>query len=106
MVYLGTDTITQGTAMGREPGAQVVSLPGLLAAATWAIGLVIGLVALTVGHELLAGVSLLLALMSPWFGLAWVAHGQRSDARRERSALTAGQNTSYAGGWPAPSLSR
>jgi hypothetical protein len=107
MVDLGIDTLTHGAAMHAaihdDSGERDVSAPGLLAAAAWAIGLAIGLIALTSGHELLAGVALVLAIISPWFGLAWVALGQRADAGRQQRAATvaADQITSYAGGWPA-----
>jgi hypothetical protein len=97
MVYLGTNTFAHGATMTSDPGDGDISLPGLLAAATWAVGLVLGLLALTSGHELLAGLSLVLAIMSPWFGLAFLAHGQRADVRRQQRAamVVADQITSY-----------
>lgn len=56
------------------------SLPGLVAAAIWAVGLMAGLVALATGHAAVAAVCLVLAAMSPWLGLAWVSHSQRRVA--------------------------
>jgi Flp pilus assembly protein TadB len=100
MVYLGTDTFAHGPAMTSDSGGQTVSVPGLLAAGAWTVGLIIGLIAIAAGHDLLAGVALVLAIVSPWFGLAWVSHNQRSDMRRQRSAARANQAPSYAGGWP------
>lgn len=63
-----------------ESDQTVVSIPGLVAAAAWAVGLIVGLVALAIGHVALAGVSLVLAIMAPWIGLAWVSHNQRRVA--------------------------
>lgn len=63
-----------------ESDQTAVSIPGLVAAAGWAVGLIVGLVALAIGHVALAGVSLVLAIMAPWFGLAWVSHNQRRVA--------------------------
>ncbi|MCV7079629.1 hypothetical protein H7I94_31530 [Mycobacterium szulgai] len=68
-----------GVAAG-ESDQSGVSIPGLIAAGVWAIGLVVGLIALATGHAAVAGVSLVLAVMSPWFGLAWVSHSQRRVA--------------------------
>lgn len=68
-----------GVAAG-ESDQNGVSIPGLIAAGVWAIGLVVGLIALATGHAAVAGVSLVLAVMSPWFGLAWVSHSQRRVA--------------------------
>lgn len=100
MVYLATDAFAHESAMPRDSDGESLSLPGLLAAATWAIGLVIGLVAMMHGHELVAGVSLVLAILAPWFGLAWLSQSQRAGARQQH-AVTAAQIAPYAGGWPA-----
>lgn len=102
MVYIGTDPRVDGPATTSHFGERAVSVPGLVAAATWAVGLVIGLVAMAVGHELLAGVSLVLAIMSPWLGLGWVARNERADMRRERAE--ADQAVAYSGGWPVLQL--
>jgi hypothetical protein len=71
----------------------------VLAAGIWTIGLVVGLIAVAAGHDLLAGVALVLAIASPWFGLAWVSRNQRSDMRRQRRTARH-HPESYAGGWP------
>jgi hypothetical protein len=42
-----------------------------VAAVVWAVGLVVGLIALASGY-MMAGVTLLLAVVAPWFGLAAV----------------------------------
>lgn len=98
MVYIGNDTFVHGPAMADGAKERTFSVPGTVSAAIWAVGLAVGLVALAGGHELLAGVSLVLAIMSPWFGLAWVSHAQRADMRRERAL--ADQVPSYSGRWP------
>jgi hypothetical protein len=100
MVYLGTDTFVHGPAVTSDSRERSVSAPGLLAAGIWTIGLVVGLIAVAAGHDLLAGVALVLAIASPWFGLAWVSGNQRSDMRRQRRTARAHQAESYAGGWP------
>ncbi|MDP7731686.1 MULTISPECIES: hypothetical protein [Mycobacterium] len=102
MVYIGSDALVQGPATTSESGERTVSVPGLVAAGTWAVGLVIGLAAMAVGHELLAGVSLVVAIMSPWLGLAWVARNQRADMRRQRAL--AHQAVLYPASWPALQL--
>jgi hypothetical protein len=51
--------------------------PGLVAAAVWALGLAVGMVALVTGHVGAAIVALLLAVAAPWFGRAWVSRSQR-----------------------------
>jgi hypothetical protein len=50
------------------------SVPGLLAAAAWAIGLAVGLGALIAGHPVLAAVAAIMGLMAPWLGLGWIEH--------------------------------
>ncbi len=52
-------------------------LPGLAASATCALGLVIALVSLIVGHAGVAILALMVAGLAPWLGLAWVSHGRR-----------------------------
>lgn len=102
MVYIGTDSFVHGPAATSDSDERAVSVPGLVAAATWAIGLAIGLAAMAAGHELLAGVSLVLAIMSPWLGLAWVARNQRADMRRQRAL--AAQTVLYPESWPVLQL--
>jgi hypothetical protein len=61
---------------GRIPRAEF-SVPGLVAAAIWALGLVIGVLALVNGNAGVAIVALVIAVAAPWFGLAWISHCQR-----------------------------
>jgi hypothetical protein len=53
------------------------SIPGLVAAAIWAVGLAVGVLALVIGHPGAAIVALLAAVAAPWFGLASVSRSQR-----------------------------
>lgn len=46
------------------------SVPGIVAAAVWAIGLALGLSALIAGHPVAA----IMGLMAPWLGLGWIEH--------------------------------
>jgi hypothetical protein len=59
------------------PGSLRPGIPGVVAAAVWAVGLVVGVLALVTGHAGAAVVALLLAVVAPWFGLAWVSRSQR-----------------------------
>lgn len=102
MVYIGTGPLVHRPAATSDSGEHAVSVPGVVAAVTWAVGLAIGLAAMSAGHELVAGVSLVLAIMSPWLGLAWVARNQRADMRRQRAL--AAQTVLYPEGWPALQL--
>ncbi len=52
-------------------------VPGRVAAALWAVGVVAGVVALLSGHAGWAILGLVVAVASPWCGLAWVSHSQR-----------------------------
>jgi hypothetical protein len=52
-------------------------LPGAVAAATWAVGLVVGVLAIATGHAVLAIATLVLAVAAPWVGLAWVSRSRR-----------------------------
>jgi hypothetical protein len=54
-----------------------LSVAGFVAAGIWAVGLVVGVLALVTGHAGVAVVALILAVAAPWAGLAWVSHGQR-----------------------------
>ncbi|HTY34336.1 hypothetical protein [Mycobacterium sp.] len=62
-------------------------VPGRVAAALWAFGVVAGVLALLTGHAALAIMGLALAVAAPWCGLAWVSHSQR---RGDESAWAAG----------------
>lgn len=68
------DTESTAVCAGRTPrsmaGERGANVPGLVAAGIWAVGLVAGLVLLATGHEVVAAVILVVAVMSPWFGLA------------------------------------
>lgn len=63
-----------------------VSVPGVIAAAIWAVGLVAAVIALATGHGAVATVILLVAVMSPWLGLAWVSRGRSGDWQSQGSA--------------------
>jgi hypothetical protein len=58
-------------------GTMRPSISGLVAAAVWAVGLAVGVLALVTGHVGAAVVALLVAVVAPWFGLAWVSRSQR-----------------------------
>ncbi|MBX9640285.1 MAG: hypothetical protein K2X97_11320 [Mycobacteriaceae bacterium] len=102
MVYHGTTPHVHGPAWTSDFDERAVCVPGVVAAATWAVGLTIGLAAMAVGHDLLAGVSLVVAIISPWLGLAWVARNRRADMRRQRAL--AAQTVLCAGDRPALQL--
>lgn len=99
MVCSAGDASTAGAAMPSEFDERTVSIPGVLASCAWVVGLAIGLVALTLGHELVAALALGLAIMAPWFGLAWVEYSQRR-ASEARQCLPE-QAMPYADGWSA-----
>lgn len=50
---------------------------GRVAASIWVVGLVFGVLALVTGHAGAAIVALLLAVVAPWVGLAFVSRSQR-----------------------------
>jgi hypothetical protein len=53
---------------------------GLVVAAVWLVGLVLGVSALVVGHPVVAAVAVVFALVAPWLGLAWNLHARlRAD---------------------------
>ena len=54
-----------------------VSFPGLVAAAGWAVGVAVGVSALVTGHAGVAVVALVVAVVAPWLGVAWVSRGRR-----------------------------
>lgn len=66
-----------GAAYRQAEEAGEASVIGRLAAATWAVGLVVGLIALVIGDALVATLALIVAVTAPWFGLAWMLHSQR-----------------------------
>ncbi|OBI84069.1 hypothetical protein [Mycobacterium sp. 1245805.9] len=53
------------------------TVAGLVAAAVWAVGLAVGVLALVAGHPGVAVLALFLAVVAPWFGLAFVSRSQR-----------------------------
>lgn len=64
MVYTGSDagdhaSAPQPSGSGSVPAS--VNVPGLVVAAVWAVGLVAGLVALTIGHLAVAAAALVVA---------------------------------------------
>lgn len=82
MVYTRSGLVDPApTAPGRtgESIEDGVSVPGVIAALSWAAGLLVGLFALAAGHAAVATVALVLAIVAPWFGLAWVQHARRRD---------------------------
>jgi hypothetical protein len=68
------DCAPAGAAAGLD---RDLHFPGLVAAAIWVVGLVIGVAAFATGHTWIALVALVAAVLAPWFGLAWVSHTQR-----------------------------
>ncbi len=69
-------------------------VPGKVAAALWALGVLTGVLALITGHAALAIIALVLAVASPWLGLAWASHSQR---RTDGSAWAANSTPTAAG---------
>jgi hypothetical protein len=73
MAYTGNCAVENG-AVARP------TVLGLMAAAVWLVGLVVGVSALVAGHWAVAAMSVLLALVAPWLGLAWNLHARlRAD---------------------------
>ncbi|CAM4113433.1 hypothetical protein MB901379_04583 [Mycobacterium basiliense] len=66
------------------------SVPGMIVAATWALGLLIGLVGLATGHASVAVAALVLAVISPWIGLVWKSRGPVRKSGRSGSAAAMG----------------
>ncbi len=71
----------------RLPAGIDFGVPGRVAAAVWALGVLAGVLALLTGHAGLAIAGLVLAVAAPWVGLAWVSHSHR---RADGSAWAAG----------------
>src|SRR5690349_7244185 len=76
MAYTASDT--SGAVPAAQPSGEKVSVRGLVVAAAWALGLAVGLTALAIGHQVVAVVALVLAVMAPGLGLAWVSHTRRA----------------------------
>jgi len=56
---------------------------GVVVAAIWVIGLMVGIVALATGHLGVASTALLIAVLTPLFGLAWTHHSGTQSAFHE-----------------------
>jgi hypothetical protein len=74
MVYTASET------GGAQPSDEKVSVPGLLVAVAWVIGVAVGLIAVAIGHQVVAVVALALAVTAPGFGLAWIANSRSAAA--------------------------
>ena len=66
----------------RGPGLGIVfSLPGLVAAAAWVIGLAVGVFGLLAGHAGVVIMASAVAVVAPLLGVAWLSCGQRRPGR-------------------------
>jgi hypothetical protein len=83
MVYTGSDAGGPARSALPIPGESTVNVGGLVAAVAWALALAGGLVALIAGHDMVAAVVLVLGVMAPWFGVAWVSHSHRGTSGAE-----------------------
>lgn len=92
MVYTGGDAGGSARSALPIPSASTVKVPGLVAAAAWAVALAAGLVALIAGHDMVAAVVLVLGVMAPWFGVAWVARSGRPAPADEAVPLPTGMH--------------
>jgi hypothetical protein len=90
MVYTGGNAGGSARSALPIPGENTVNVPGLVAAVAWAVALAGGLVALIAGHDMLAAVVLVLGVMAPWFGVAWVSHSGRPAPADEAVSLPTG----------------
>lgn len=102
MVYTGSDagdhaSAPQPSGSGSVPAS--VNVPGLVVAAVWAVGLVAGLVALTIGHLAVAAAALVVAVMAPWCRVAYIAHGQHRVCGETLRGTPAGETASFPTGW-------
>ncbi|BBZ46979.1 hypothetical protein MPRM_42600 [Mycobacterium parmense] len=68
------------------PRAQGVRLSGVVAAAVWAIGVVVGLVALTAGHPGVALAALVVGVAAPCVGVAWLLREEAATQPGPRCA--------------------
>ncbi|CAM2878668.1 hypothetical protein BST27_16760 [Mycobacterium intermedium] len=75
-----------------------VRLPGVIFALTWAICLIAGIIALATGHGAVAAVTLCLAVLSPWVGLAWVSRSRSGSGQFEPADLPSGRRELYLAG--------
>jgi hypothetical protein len=69
--------------VGRDAGEgleAVLSLPGLVAAVSWAIGLAVGVFGLLAGHAGVVMVASVVAVVAPLLGVAWLSYSQRNRA--------------------------
>jgi hypothetical protein len=93
MVYTGGDaggSARSALAIPSVPSQSTVNVPGLVAAAAWAVALAGGLVALIAGHDMVAAVVLVLGVMAPWFGVAWVSRSGRPAPADDAVSLPTG----------------
>jgi hypothetical protein len=90
MVYTGGDAGGPARSPLPVPSQHTVNVVGLVAAAAWAVALAGGLVALIAGHAMVAAVFLVLGVMAPWFGIAWVSHSERPASADEAVSLPTG----------------
>ncbi|ORB69122.1 hypothetical protein BST45_10790 [Mycobacterium shinjukuense] len=95
----GSDTIAPDPAAQPTASEHGFRVPGVVAAATWALGLAAGLIALATGHTAVAIGALSGAIMSPWIGLAWMSHGQRQVVDSEPAPIAARCEVSLATDW-------
>jgi hypothetical protein len=68
---------------GRNAGERldvVFSLPGLVAAVAWAIGLAVGVFGLFAGHAGVVIAASVVAVVAPLLGVAWLSYSQRNRA--------------------------
>ncbi|WP_373456607.1 hypothetical protein, partial [Mycobacterium tuberculosis] len=106
MVYTGSDagdhaSAPQPSGSGSVPAS--VNVPGLVVAAVWAVGLVAGLVALTIGHLAVAAAALVVAVLAPWGRGGQIAHGQNKGfGGKRRRAPPGGKGPIPNGPRPAP----
>jgi hypothetical protein len=86
--------VKDGQAAHQNVG-ESASVAGRVAAVVWAVGRVVGLIALASGYLMVAGVTLLVAVLAPWLGIAAVLHTKprvvdaESDRQAARSATPA-----------------
>ncbi len=83
MAYTGNGPVDHARTVHSRAGESIddgPTAPGLVAAAVWLVGLVVGVSALVAGHPVVAAVSVVLALVAPWLGPAWNLHARlRAD---------------------------
>ncbi len=88
MSYIGSNHVRAAHAYGGDCvdplRGDASNLAGLIAATAWAIGLAVGLFALIAGHDGLAAVAAIMALLAPWLGLGWMVHGRHRVDNSER----------------------